>query len=383
MTDEKIHVELVRTGELRDFVNRPDVMQGSVVPISRLRAAAHAANPVADPDDPALMLAMRDGKCLAYLGFMPGLLRIDGQLQKIFWYTTWYAAKDPRDAAAGGVLLLASLRVGVDIATTGLDPKTFEYYRRLRFKAIGPLPYFELNFDRFDPLGFPARVLQVLLRRKGRRSAAVDAIFRAGRGFTKTAAYGLARNVLRHANQQYDFAELSELPADAWSDEEAAPVEFYRDTEFVRWSLQYPWITDQKDLSTPRYEFSDFRELVRFVVLEARRRNSNEHLGHVVLSVCRDQGITTIKILHHFLHCSDRYQVLLAAALVYSGKFRADRIHVPAGCEDSIGSSVLLRTAFRRRNREYFCFPRRRESVLGPALDRLELNYCDGDTPFS
>lgn len=383
MTESKIQIEQVKVKELLDFANRPGVLQGKTVPISRLRAAAHAANPLADPDDPALLIAMRDNACVGYIGFMPGQLCVDGQMHKIFWYSTWYAPEDSEGLAAGGVLLHASVRLHLDLAATGLDPKTFEYYRRLRFKPVGPLSFYELDFDRLDPLGFPWRVAQVLLRRRGRRSALLDAIFRFKRRLIKRAAYGIGGKAVNQVTGEYNFTEVSELPADARSDEVPKAVEFVRNVEVVRWSLKYPWITDRVDFSTPRYQFSDLREFVRFVVLEVRMSGTTKLLGQIVLSISRDKGITTVKVLDHFLHDCDRYRALLAAGLKYAQSFLADRLHVPGGCRDNVAECGLLRRIFRLRQREYFCLPRRRDSVLEPVLDRISVQYCDGDTPFS
>ena len=125
MAEPSLAIEIVKTKDLAGYVDRPGILDGQVVPICRLRAAAHAANPSASPDDPALIVATRDDTCVGYLGLMAGEIRVDGAIRKIFWYSTWYSAPGPEGQGVGGVLVHASLRLGVDIATTGLDPKTF------------------------------------------------------------------------------------------------------------------------------------------------------------------------------------------------------------------------------------------------------------------
>ena len=141
MTETSLSLEIIKTRDLASYVRRPGILTGRVVPICPLRAAAHAANPAASPDDPALIVATREDECVGYLGLMPGQLRVDGQIRKIFWYSTWYSAQGPEGKGVGGVLVHASLRLGVDLVTTGLDPKTFEFFRGLRFKSLGPLEY--------------------------------------------------------------------------------------------------------------------------------------------------------------------------------------------------------------------------------------------------
>lgn len=384
VAESSLGIDIVRTKDLADYVNRPGVLDGRVVPICRLRAAAHAANPSASPDDPALIVASRGDACVGYLGLMPGELRVDGVIRKIFWYSTWYSAPDPESQGVGGVLVHASLRLGVDIATTGLDPKTFPFFRGLRFRELGPLRYLALDFDRLDPLGLPWRVLQVVLRRRGIRSAAVTTVFRVLRGVSKRVGYALAAPGRSKLAGDYDFEEIAELPADAAGEEPSSPVTFHRSVQTVRWALHYPWITDQPKQSTPRYEFSDLRELARFVVLRVRRSTTSEELGHLVLSVCRDQeGITIVKALDRFLSCDDRDRVVLAAALRYAHAYRADRVHVPEGCLPHTLELGWISRTFRMRQRVYFCRPARSRSVLGPELDRIGLQYCDGDTPFT
>jgi hypothetical protein len=384
VAEPSLAIEIVKTKDLAGYVDRPGILDGQVVPICRLRAAAHAANPSASPDDPALIVATRDDTCVGYLGLMAGEIRVDGAIRKIFWYSTWYSAPGPEGQGVGGVLVHASLRLGVDIATTGLDPKTFPFFRGLRFKELGPLRYLALDFDRLDPLGLPWRVLQVVLRRRGIRSAAVTTVFRALRSVSKRVGYALAAPGLSELASDYDFREVSELPANAAREEPSSPVTFHRSAETVRWALRYPWITDDPKQSTPRYEFSDLRELARFVVIEVRRSTTSEKLGHLVLSVCRDhEGITIVRALDPFLRCDDRDRVVLAATLRYAHAYRADRVHVPEGCRPHAEESRWMSRTFRLRGREYFCSPARSRSVLGPELDRIGLQYCDGDTPFT
>jgi hypothetical protein len=384
VTETSLSIEIIKTKDLASYVRRPGILTGSVVPICPLRAAAHAANPAASPDDPALIAAMRDDECVGYLGLMPGQLRVDGQIRKIFWYSTWYSAQGPEGKGVGGVLVHASLRLGLDLATTGLDPKTFDFFRGLRFKSLEPLRYLVLDFDRLDPLGLPWRVLQVLLRRRGIRSSAVTGVFRSFRGVAKWIAYALAAPGLSRVASGYVLKEIPELPADATSGDPFPPVTFHRSAETVRWMLRYPWITDDVKQSTPRYEFSDYRELARFVVLEVGRSASGERLGYLVLSVCRDrEGITIVRALDHFLQCDDRYRIVLVAVQRYALVYRADRVQVPEGCLPHLTELRWMPLVFRMQQREYFCYPARSRSVLGPELSRMSVQFCDGDTPFT
>jgi hypothetical protein len=380
-----IRIEEIRVKDLVQFAERhlEDHLRGRVVPISKLRAAAHANNPYADPDDVALIVAMNGDECVGYVGIMPGILRADGERHKVYWFTTWYGRADRDQSNAGGVLLLASVALRVDLLGADLAPETLEYYRRARFTPLGPVPYFELSFDRFDPLGAPWQLLRVLLRRRGRRLGALDAAFSAFRGITKALVYGLLGGVIARSRGDLEFRETSELPPEASRRDQRETPRFGRDVKLVRWALRYPWVTDEPEKATPGFFFSDYRELARFVTLEVREGGRQEPLGHLVVSICRDQGRTSVKILDHFLEPHDAPGIILAAALTYARRHRADRVLVPESCGRHLEKARPLAWLFRRKYRFYYCHPKRRGSVLAPVLDRIELGFCDGDTPFT
>lgn len=383
--DRSLRIEEIRAKDLPEFAacHFEDGLRGQVVPISRMRAAAHAANPYADPDDVLLLVAMRGEECVGYAGLMPGILRVGDRVHKVFWYTTWYGRPDTEQQNVGGMLLLASLAVKVDILGADLAPETFEYYRRARFQPLGPLPYWEMNFDRLDPLGAPWLLLRRLLRRQGRRLKALDAIFRACRSLTKALGHRLIGRAAARICRDFDFLEIPELVPDAERRDRRPVARLGRDAKLVRWALRYPWVTDDPEKATRGYVFSDYRALARFFVLEVRERRQEESLGHVVVSVCRNEERTTVKVLDHFLEPYGNARVLLAAALTYARRYRADRVLVPEQCGTHLKRSLLLPWLFREKHRFYFCRPRRRDSALAPVLDRLELGFCDGDTPFT
>ena len=384
MVEQKVRIERVLVKDIVDFAKRHAEAdaRGQVVPISKLRAAAHAANPYADSNDVCLLVAMRGEDCVGYLGLMPGMLKVEDKLHKLYWYTTWYSGDDGQQAGAGGVLLLASLSLGYDIVGADLDEVTVPYYQRLRFQPLGPLPYLELSLDRLDPLGAPWLALRVLLRRRGRKMRVVDTAFAMCRNVSRTIFYSLFSSTIANESSGLKFRELSELPADA-AFNAGTGVRFYRGPEAVRWRLTHPWITDEPDEATQGFFFSDYRDFVRFVVVELESSSGEKPLGHLVLSISRHNERTTVKVLDRFLNGEDDPRILVAAGLKYAKLYRADRLLLPEQCGPHLDTTPMMRRAFRRKSRLYYCHPRRRDSILPADLDQIQLDFCDGDTPFT
>jgi hypothetical protein len=383
MTEQRIRIEKVLVKDIIAFAARyaQAHAQGKVVPISKLRAAAHAANPVADGDDVCLLVAMQGDDVVGYVGLMPSMLEVDGKLRKLYWYTTWYSGASGQQAGAGGILLHASLALGYDIVATDLADITIPYYRKLRFKPLGPLTYFELNLDRLDPIGAPWLALRVFLRRRGRNSTLVDRAFAACRSLSKSIFYGLIGSTVLRIGRNVIFRELSELP-DELSPSVGSGTSFYRGPEVVRWRLTYPWISEQPEEATEGFYFSDYREMVRFVILELRSSEGSTY-GCVILSISRHRGRTTVKVLDRFVRSAEEPRLLVAAGLAYAKRYRADRLTLPEQCEPFLQKSVPLRWMMRSRSRLYFCHPSRNASVLPTNLEDIQLDFCDGDTPFT
>lgn len=323
---------------------------------------------------------MRGEQCLGYIGIMPGMLAIGDERKKMYWYSTWYVHPDQRHTATGAMLMMATLSLGYDLVATDLAPETLPLYSRLPFKRMAPLPYFHLGLNRLDPLGAPWLVLRVLLKRRGTHLRPVDAVFSGCRRVSKTIVYATLRPVLRGATEGVEFRELPHWPVDEPADRrnDNARIRFHRGDDVIRWMLDNPWVTDRGEDATPGYFFSDHRELFRYSVVEVRRRDG-ECAGHVVLSVSRDRGRTTVKLLDHRVNSLDGGRLLVAVGLRLAMDHQADDLYLPATCSVYLTSSRMLRAAFRREYRPYFYHSRQHDGWPASVADRVELDFCDGD----
>lgn len=384
MADHSIRIKKVRISELTEFAQHyfDTADPNCVVPLSKLRAHAHSTNPYADPDDVALVVAMRGSECIGYIGLLPGILRDGQETGKIYWYTTWFVHPDVRHTSAGGMLILATLSLDYDLVAADMAPQTVAFYQRLGFISLGPLPYYEMNLNHVDPIAPAWLVQRALSRRRGRRIKWIDTALAASRAMNSRLFFTLVDPLLAKTIRGFEFRELAEPPLNVSILNDGPTARFYRGTEVVRWMLQHPWTTDQSTDATPGYYFSDFRPLARFVVLEARPAKL-QSLSYLVLSISRDEGQTTVKALDHSLTSGEDHRVLLAAALTYARRYRANRVLLPEQISPCVEASSFLRLLFRRKHRLYFCRPRQSGSMLKPNPDRIRLDFCDGDSPFT
>ena len=68
--------------------------------------------------------------------------------------------------------------------------------------------------------------------------------------------------------------------------------------------------------------------MVRVAIIELDSTDGLK-LGHVILSISRHQGRTTVKILDRFVKSVDEPRLLVAAGLAYAKRYRADRLLIP------------------------------------------------------
>lgn len=141
----------IKLGELEAFI-RSDLYRSSAhCPISRHRALSQAANPRADADDPALVLAVEGGQVVGYVGFLPDRIGTE----KIYWNSGWWVAEEHKPIALS--LFLQFLQKARErVLLTDLTPHTEAIIRRLHFfrfheMAPGLRGYLKFNLGEIMP----------------------------------------------------------------------------------------------------------------------------------------------------------------------------------------------------------------------------------------
>jgi hypothetical protein len=103
----------------------------------------------------------------------------------------------------------------------------------------------------------------------------------------------------------------------------------------------------------------------------------------MVFSISIHNLDSVLKILdYHFLNHEDHRYIALIA-MKYAHKFKATRIEMTEDLISSIKDIPLIKLFLRKKTRIYLFRPKNNNSPLVISSDKIYLNYCDGDTPFT
>ncbi len=377
MPKPALRIDAIPARELEAFAESAAAGEG-VVPITPRRARSHAANPNADRDEIALLVAFDGDRCVGFRGIMAGMLYSHGESRRMHWFSSWYVDPAYAKSGAGTMLLMRAIGLKYDLAVTGTSPEADEMYRAMRFKELGPLHYEEVFLDALDPLGFPFFALGKWLEKRGKSAKTLfkmaDLLRPIAQPLLKRIAYGLIKPVIP--------SDVVGRVSNVFEDQAVPPdPSFHRDPNTVNWMLNHPWFTENKNDAVGGYYFGDFRPVFRYHVYELER--DGVPLGMIAISASRKSGRTTVKLLDCSLRSEQSHSAVITQVFEVAARFGADRILFPAEYK-----TVLRRvTPFGRltftRTRTYFCRPKKKNSVLMPVLDDVHLQLTDGDCAFS
>jgi len=394
MERDDIRIEQVRIGELEDFAHSAiaRTKDGQLLPITMQRAVAHAHNPYADPNDVGLLVAYQGEACVGYFGIMPVLLRSQGELHKVHWFSTWYVSPRLRGKALGSRLMQAALELNQDYLIVGSGPAR-KVCRRFGFLERVGLHYFVL-----DPSGMQRLNLVRLVNRFWRKvlhllGVKVSIDNRFTRAFAALLA-PLTRPIFYHwlwRSVRDDFLTVQTKEVQTLSDKltdlawRAPEVGLVRGVEAINWMLTYPWVVEPGESATGDLDFyfSDVRPVFKNIAVEIYTPQDRRLLGFAVFSLSTVDGKLTLKVLDHgFVDPADRKYVL-AVAVHYARERYADRIELPSHLADSLGGGLLRSLLLVRKSRTYQAHPKSEDSPLAQAWPEFSFAYPDGDMPFS
>lgn len=160
----------ITVGQLQDLVadtrKHPD--KYPVLPISGIRAQSQVSNPVADPEDLAMVLAFLDGKCRGYLGTIPCTFRRDGKDHVVYALSTFYVDAALRGTGAAGKIMGRMISQRRDLLLAGYTESAEAFYRKNDqwFTFAGELSCLRIGISRFTKMfsSISRRVNQRLLR---------------------------------------------------------------------------------------------------------------------------------------------------------------------------------------------------------------------------
>jgi GNAT superfamily N-acetyltransferase len=398
MPDEEIRIERILVKDLVSFAERviAQARPGQFIPITAQRAAAHAANPAASPEDVALLVAYQGeganpGNIVGFFGILPIYLKRGDELEVVHWFSTWRVKPDLRGKSLGSALMKEALSLGLDVVIVGSGPAR-KVCRRFGFWERDPLEYACLDssgMTRLNPAVWISRLLRRLLRPFKVKVHPDNAFSRATARLlsplTRPVFSWLLERRLRNDLKAYHWMEVKsvqpETPAQRLS---LAPVQFYRGSQVVNWMLSHPWVVEPGQSPTEEmdYYFSDVRQRFFNLALEVYSLQ-DDYLGYVVFQASTTRDRLELKILDVALDPVVDRRLLAALAVHFGRKIRAGRIDLPAEAVVELRKSRLGRLLLEARQRIYQCYPKAEDSPLALAWKEIRFEYSDGDMPFS
>jgi GNAT superfamily N-acetyltransferase len=388
MKQDGLRIETIRARDLHTFfLNYAQKSENQEIsPISQYRAESQSQNPYADEDDPGLLAAYIGDRCVGYQGIIPGLLRTQGGLSKVYWCTAAYVLPEFRKRMVAIQLIRKLTSLKKDIVLTGFDGVVADVFKGFHFQEIGPLNYFTVRPDRLDPFSYPFRHFYRLQKKwPGLRKLSESAIAmtrRVSYPGVRRAFYSFVARRAEKALRNVRWHELRRVEGfDRVPCADTGKPRFERGSEAINWMLAHPWIREGAAPMQPPYYFSEAYEGFRYAVLAIA---GHDQCGgsFVTLSLLRDRGESKLKVLD--LQCGKQdLDDIFWLIWKYAAKHQADEIEMPAAFESQLALLPLGSGAMKREQRRYLCHPFSQNSPLAAALPELALSLCDGDCAFT
>ena len=389
MAAAKPTIEVVTAADVEAFAARalaeatgPD----AVVPISLSRARAWAANPQAAPDDPVLLVARLEGRCVGYLGLFPTLLATGepGVSGTVSWLSAFFVLEELRGQAVGALLLMQALSLGRSLAVCGPAEEAAALYAAVGFTAK-ELPYLQLDVDRErNWLGLPLRTVRRTLQKVERPVPAL--LDRSIAGCARGTAFGLTRALAGAARRRFGPWQVRPLPGLPGPVEPAADggPHFVPDKAVLEWLLDTPWVTTSRAESDARYYFDDHRQVVVRRVVELRPPSPGAAPGWAVVSFDTTPQRRRLQVLDAHIPGDPeaRGEGLTVAALRLAAEHGASQVVLPAECGPALARLGRLGSLFTASTRVDYHRPAR-GAPEAAALAAIQPSFLDGDSPYA
>jgi len=388
---KEVRIEKVNVKDLYKFACRilKRSKDKSIIPITKHRALAHTKNPYADENDIGLLVASLGKKCIGYMGIMPGLLKIGNRFSKVYFPSTLYVSPEYRRYGIGKDLVLNSLALNYDLVFTGVSESADRLYRKLHLYESALLDYYVIDLNTMNIFLFATLFLKKILVKIGFNSKVSDKIIRISRVFFSPIKKLLFRILLTDQKKHINdicYKEVNKIhEEDMRGRYDASSKEFYRSASVINWMLQFKWVgeRDKEEFANLNYHFSYVRDFFKFIALKVFSSNKKDYKGFLVLSIASDSPNTVLKLLDfHFSNCAD-YKYIYLLVLKYVRIYQADCIELPDSLNTYIKYHILTKFLIKKKKRSYFFHPKNRKSPLATLKNKIKLNYCDGDTPFT
>lgn len=301
-----IDYSIIRVGELEQFVQSAEYAQMPHVPISRIRALSHAQNPNARPDDPALVLALEDGRMAGYLGMIASGYKGVQEWQRAFFLSCMWVSDEFRGRGIAKTLMqkgytfcnAKTFITNYHPASKAVFDATGQYGELITLEGIRG--YFRFDFSGVIPRRYPfAKSAYPILR-------AFDQLMNTIRQFR-------IAKLKPKLEQGINYRVINKIDEDLLKPL-ASKLEkslFHNDFSHLKWIAEYPWVTEvpiaEKEIR--RYYFSQWRTQfkTRLVLLTT---SDEKPIGLLMLVLTQNELKTPYLIYH------DGYEANVARILV-------------------------------------------------------------------
>ncbi len=396
MAGNDINIKHIKVGELLDFAKSTidNSTPGQFIPITLQRAIAHANNPYASENDVGLLVAVdEDEEVVGYFGIMPMMLRVEEELYKTHWFTTWSVSSKVRGRGVGTQLMEEALKLDYDYLIVG-SIHARRVCEKYGFWEREPLRYYLVDMSgmrNLNPLPLFLRLVRKAMHLlKIRKEILIsnsmtqwlDGIISP---VTKSFFYRLLSRKLAGYFRGLEFQEVSQIRSEFPKQVDRPAIELHRGIEAVNWMLSYPWIVKTGNSSTEDmdYYFSDVRPLYRQVAVEVTYPPDGAYQGFIVFSVSQKGDTIAVKILDFRLRDTTQYPFILALAVHYGRLNNADTIEIPDEVALCLETSILGKMLLQTKLRIYQCRPKSENSPLARAWYNITRHLYDGDMAFS
>jgi GNAT superfamily N-acetyltransferase len=264
-----ISIRTLNRNQLLAFVADAAFESLPFLPISRHRAASHAANPRAEDGDVLLLLAYEGEVLVGYLGVLPDALHRNGQQERCGWLSCLWVSEQHRGKRIAQQLLeqcfaLWDRRI---LVTEFTGPAKALYDRSGIFRSLA------------DPKGLRLYLradLATLLPPK-------KALFQRNRGllalmdkaFNAIVDIRLPKADLRSASFTLEPVMRVDAEAEAFIHARQEQQLFQRGAAELNWILANPWILSapEKDALNKRYHFSSVEKCFAFHAFKVRGKD--------------------------------------------------------------------------------------------------------------
>ncbi len=429
MKRQLARISIVRIRDLASFASKAlagPAFKG-VMPISPARALSQSRNPYASAEDPALLVAFADGRCVGYFGLVPGKLANADRFFKIYFASTFFIAPEYRNRGIGALILKELKNLNIDVVLTGMTKSAKRTYDSAGFKELGNLTYYQLRLEKLHVLTFPGETSEQGPAAGCRESSPVWKISFLIRSLTtrlvtgnahagtvqsgllipshektrlgrmllwaddwlyrclKKLFYRLNLSPITDRQSAYHFKRTARIDAKRFSTRaSAAPVAFYRGAEALNWMLEYPWIVSSgpESFKMANYFFTSVRDFFKYIVFEIFTAKSKQAIGFAIFSISSRKSRTLIKLLDYYLPQAADIQVIGKLLITCARKFQADTVEYPAALAPCFMRHRSLRPFIKKRRRLYMIHTRTGRSPLAAGAGDIVLNHCDSDIAF-